>query len=111
MTPIAFSRRQRSAPTTRCSRSLGLIVMTKDSVPIESVHGVEPDPDMRLILVALSLIFVFLIIEVVAAIVGDSLVLYADAGHMVTDVVKPLVSSVGNSPRPKTGSRGVDVRL
>jgi cobalt-zinc-cadmium efflux system protein len=59
----------------------------------ESVRGGEPDPDMRLILVALSLIVVFLLIEVTAAILGDSLVLYADAGHMVTDVVALVLSA------------------
>jgi cobalt-zinc-cadmium efflux system protein len=49
-------------------------------------HGVEPSADIRLILVTLTLIVLFLAAEVVAAVVGDSLVLYADAGHMVTDV-------------------------
>jgi cobalt-zinc-cadmium efflux system protein len=48
---------------------------------------------MRLILVALSLIVLFLVIEVAAAILGDSLVLYADAGHMVTDVVALALSA------------------
>lgn len=49
-------------------------------------HGVESDADLRLVLVALALIVLFLIIEVSAAVTGDSLALYADAGHMVTDV-------------------------
>jgi cobalt-zinc-cadmium efflux system protein len=49
-------------------------------------HGVEPSADIRLILVTLTLIVLFFAAEVVAAVVGDSLVLYADAGHMVTDV-------------------------
>ncbi len=39
-----------------------------------------------MVLVALALIVLFLIIEVSAAAIGDSLALYADAGHMVTDV-------------------------
>ena len=41
---------------------------------------------MKLVFVTLMLIVLFLITEVVAAVIGDSLVLYADAGHMVTDV-------------------------
>ena len=49
-------------------------------------HGVDSTADIKLVVVALALIVAFLIAEVVAAIVGDSLVLYADAGHMVTDV-------------------------
>ncbi len=42
--------------------------------------------DIRYVLVALSLILAFLVGEVAAAIVGHSLVLFADAGHMLTDV-------------------------
>jgi cobalt-zinc-cadmium efflux system protein len=49
-------------------------------------HGVEPSADIHLILVTLTLIVAFLTAEIVAAVVGDSLVLFADAGHMVTDV-------------------------
>ena len=49
-------------------------------------HGVEPTADMRLVLVTLALIVLFLVTEIVAAIIGNSLVLFADAGHMITDV-------------------------
>jgi cobalt-zinc-cadmium efflux system protein len=49
-------------------------------------HGVDPDADLRVVLVALTLIVLFLVIEVTAAVLSSSLVLYADAGHMVTDV-------------------------
>jgi cobalt-zinc-cadmium efflux system protein len=38
------------------------------------------------VLVALTLIALFFVAEIVAAIVGSSLVLFADAGHMITDV-------------------------
>jgi cobalt-zinc-cadmium efflux system protein len=41
---------------------------------------------MRLVLVTLVLIVLFLVTEIVAAVVGNSLVLFADAGHMITDV-------------------------
>ncbi len=47
---------------------------------------VAPNGDLRYVLIALSLIGAFLCAEVVAAILGSSLVLFADAGHMVTDV-------------------------
>jgi cobalt-zinc-cadmium efflux system protein len=49
-------------------------------------HLAEPSADVRLIVVTLTLIVAFLAVEVAAAVIGDSLVLYADAGHMVTDV-------------------------
>jgi len=47
---------------------------------------VVADADMRLVLITLALLALFLVTEVVAAVLGDSLVLYADAGHMITDV-------------------------
>lgn len=49
-------------------------------------HSSTPESDVRLLLLALSLIVVFLVVEVVAAILGHSLALFADAGHMLTDV-------------------------
>ena len=49
-------------------------------------HGVAADADVRLLMVALGLIGVFVVGEVVAAVVGGSLALFADAGHMLTDV-------------------------
>jgi cobalt-zinc-cadmium efflux system protein len=49
-------------------------------------HGVDSSADLRFVFVTLALISLFLIGEVIAAVIGDSLVLYADAGHMVTDV-------------------------
>ncbi|MGH3731887.1 MAG: cation diffusion facilitator family transporter [Acidimicrobiales bacterium] len=42
--------------------------------------------DMGHVLTALALIALFFIAEIVAAIFGSSLVLFADAGHMITDV-------------------------
>ena len=49
-------------------------------------HDVGAAADSRFVFVALALIGLFLVGEVIAAVFGDSLVLYADAGHMVTDV-------------------------
>ncbi len=46
-----------------------------------------------MVLVALALIGLFFIAEVTAAIVGDSLVLLADAGHMITDVAALALSA------------------
>ncbi len=65
-------------------------------------HGTDPDSDIRLVLVALALIVLFLITEVVAAVIGDSLVLYADAGHMLTDVAALSLSiwAIKMSQRP-----------
>ncbi|MGD0880988.1 MAG: cation diffusion facilitator family transporter [Acidimicrobiales bacterium] len=49
-------------------------------------HAMSPEADMRYLLVALALISCFLIGEIVAAVVGNSLALFADAAHMLTDV-------------------------
>jgi cobalt-zinc-cadmium efflux system protein len=49
-------------------------------------HAVAPDADIRYLLVALAIIGAFMIGEVVAAVLAGSLVLFADAGHMLTDV-------------------------
>jgi cobalt-zinc-cadmium efflux system protein len=43
--------------------------------------------DERLMLVALALLLAFLVGELVAAVLADSLALLADAGHMATDVL------------------------
>ena len=48
-------------------------------------HGVTADADGRYIAITLSLIGAFMLVEVGAAIVGHSLALFADAGHMLTD--------------------------
>ncbi|HEY6318052.1 MAG TPA: cation diffusion facilitator family transporter [Acidimicrobiia bacterium] len=49
-------------------------------------HAVRADADRRYLGVALGLIVAFLVFEVAAAFIGDSLSLLADAGHMLTDV-------------------------
>jgi cobalt-zinc-cadmium efflux system protein len=48
-------------------------------------HEHRHDADRRSLAVALALIGAFLVAEVVAAVVADSLALLADAGHMLTD--------------------------
>ncbi len=49
-------------------------------------HGVSAHADVRLLVTALSLIAAFMAGEVAAAITSGSLALFADAGHMLTDV-------------------------
>lgn len=56
-------------------------------------HVVSPNGDLRYVLVALVLISIFLCGEVVAAILGSSLVLFADAGHLLTDVAALAMSA------------------
>jgi cobalt-zinc-cadmium efflux system protein len=48
-------------------------------------HGVAPDADRRRLAVALGLIVAFMVAEVVAGILADSLALLSDAAHMLTD--------------------------
>jgi cobalt-zinc-cadmium efflux system protein len=48
-------------------------------------HGPSPDADRRWLAVALAIIVAFMVVEVVAGILADSLALLSDAGHMVTD--------------------------
>lgn len=49
-------------------------------------HGVSPEADVRFLVVALALIAAFMVGEVIAAVLAGSLVLFADAGHMLSDV-------------------------
>jgi len=48
-------------------------------------HGVSKDADRRYLYTALALLLGFMIVEVVVGIIASSLVLIADAGHMLTD--------------------------
>ncbi len=48
-------------------------------------HGVSADADRRRLAVALGLILAFMVAEVVAGILADSLALLSDAAHMLTD--------------------------
>jgi cobalt-zinc-cadmium efflux system protein len=49
-------------------------------------HGVSADADHRYLSIALGLIVGFMVVEVVVAVLAGSLVLLADAGHMLADV-------------------------
>jgi cobalt-zinc-cadmium efflux system protein len=48
-------------------------------------HAPAPDADRRWLSVALGLILAFMVVEVVAGLVADSLALLSDAAHMLTD--------------------------
>lgn len=50
-------------------------------------HGVAPDADRRYLVIAMVLILGFMVAEVVVAVLSQSLVLLADAGHMLTDAL------------------------
>jgi cobalt-zinc-cadmium efflux system protein len=60
--------------------------MTDDHREPTHANGTATGRDVRYLLWALGLIAAFLVVEVFAAIVGRSLALFADAGHMLTDV-------------------------
>lgn len=49
-------------------------------------HGVAANADVRYLAGALGLISAFMVGEVIAAVASGSLALFADAGHMLTDV-------------------------
>lgn len=68
-------------------------------------HALSSSTDMRYVLIALGLIGALLIGEVVAATLGHSLALYADAGHMSTDVVALALSAwaIRLAKRPAEG--------
>jgi cobalt-zinc-cadmium efflux system protein len=67
------------------------------------IHG---DADARLLGAALALILAFMVAEVVAGIVGSSLALLSDAGHMLTDAVALGLAllALRLAERPPTGS-------
>ncbi len=48
-------------------------------------HGLNPNADVRPLGIALALILGFLVAEVVAAVVADSIALFSDAAHMLVD--------------------------
>jgi len=60
--------------------------MTEARGESDHFHAVSSQSNMRYLLVTLGLISAFLIGEVIAAVLGHSLALFADAGHMLTDV-------------------------
>lgn len=76
-----------------------------DSFGVNHSHSVTADSNMRYVLIALVLIALFMVGEVVAAFLSGSLVLFADAGHMLTDVGALGISAwaIHLSARPASG--------
>src|SRR5215217_3440084 len=69
-------------------------------------HLHAEDADARRLGVAFALIVAFMIAEVVAGIVGSSLALLSDAGHMLTDAVALglALAALRLAERPPAGS-------
>ncbi len=75
---------------------------------VDHVHGptASSDTDRRALTVALVLLVAFMVFEVVAAVLSNSLVLLADAGHMLVDVgaIAGSLVAIRLAARPETGS-------
>src|SRR5271156_6906221 len=71
-------------------------------------HDGQPsvDTDRRALIIALVLLVAFMAFEVGAALASNSLVLLADAGHMLVDVgaVAGSLVAIRLAARPETGS-------
>jgi cobalt-zinc-cadmium efflux system protein len=68
-------------------------------------HRVSPDADRGWLRLALGLILGFMVVEVVAGLLADSLALLSDAAHMLTDAGSVVLALVALSlaARPPTG--------
>jgi cobalt-zinc-cadmium efflux system protein len=68
-------------------------------------HGVSPDPQGRWLAVALVTIVGFMLVEVVAGILADSVALISDAAHMLTDAaaIALALGAVKLAARPPSG--------
>jgi cobalt-zinc-cadmium efflux system protein len=68
-------------------------------------HGVSPDADRGKLRLALGLILGFMLVEVVAGVLADSLALLSDAAHMLTDAgsVGLALVALSLAARPPTG--------
>src|SRR5271154_882347 len=71
-------------------------------------HAGQPpvDTDRRALTIALVLLVFFMVFEVGAAVASNSLVLLADAGHMLVDVgaIAGSLVAIRLAARPETGS-------
>ena len=73
----------------------------------DGAHGPPSgDTDRRLLTVSLLLLVSFMVFEVAAAVVANSLALLADAGHMLVDVgaIAGSLIAIRLAARPETGS-------
>jgi len=73
--------------------------------PDGHTHAVSPNADRRRLILGLALLLAFMVGEVVAGIIGNSLALLSDAGHMLTDAGALALSLVviGLAGRPPEG--------
>jgi cobalt-zinc-cadmium efflux system protein len=64
------------------------------------------DSDRRLLSISLALLAAFMVFEVIAAVVANSLALLADAGHMLVDIgaIAGSLIAIRLAARPETGS-------
>jgi cobalt-zinc-cadmium efflux system protein len=62
-----------------------MVATEEGKSPKAHSHGVSAGADSRYLIVALSLIVGFMLVEVTVAIISGSLALLSDAGHMLTD--------------------------
>jgi cobalt-zinc-cadmium efflux system protein len=69
-------------------------------------HGVGADADRRRLAGALALIVAFMAVEIAAGVVGHSLALLSDAGHMLTDAagIGFSLAALSLAARPPSGS-------
>ena len=61
-------------------------------------HSVSPDADRGRLAAALALILGFMVAEVVAGVIADSLALLSDAAHMLTDAGSLALALVAARP-------------
>jgi cobalt-zinc-cadmium efflux system protein len=68
-------------------------------------HAPSPDADRRWLGIALGLILAFMVVEVVAGVLADSLALLSDAAHMLTDAgaIGLAIVAAGLASRPPGG--------
>ena len=68
-------------------------------------HGPAADADRRWLAVALGVIATFMVVEIVAGILADSLALLSDAAHMLTDAgaIAVALYAAGLAARPAAG--------
>lgn len=69
-------------------------------------HGIDTDADTRYLRIALALIVGFMVVEVVVAVLAESLALFSDAGHMLSDAGALAASlwAIRLAARPAAGS-------
>jgi len=80
--------------------------MSADHAHGDHAHGVSADADRRYLLIALILLAVFMLAEVIVAVISGSLALLSDAGHMLSDVgaIGAALWAIRLAARPAAGA-------